>query len=314
MFRFLFVMLLMGCSVAAQPAESAPPHKEAVAMPLTTLNAFLSTYYADVGSSVQLRDGRVLWLFGDTWRPAAQEVYSNTAVVQTATGEFIERPGTFLTPADADYSDTWYWPGQAVAPGREHIYVLMQQFVRTGPGAWDWHYEGTDLVTLRQADLSVKRVSRLPASPQQAMWSQMFYEEKSGQTYVYGSYQEGSYQKGYDALVTDSLTSPQWTVKSRVFSPDLELGTVASVAQVGTGDYRLYSKRLDMWSNEIIMYRGASPLGPWSDRQVVAITPTDAGCWSYAAEAHSHLAVLTYATNCGAFDTRYHLTAIPMTV
>lgn len=312
MFRIaLSAILFVGCAASAQ---TAPPEKEEAAetMPLTTLNEFLSTYHADVGSSVKLADGRVLWFFGDTWTPESFE--RNSLVVQT--GEtFTRRAGTFLKPVDADHLKTWYWPGQAIAPTRELVHVLMQKFIRTGDGAWDWRYLSTDLVTLRQMDLSVKRVIALPDSARGANWSQMFYEEKTALTYVYGAYQVGiEGQKAYDALISPALIRPQWAVKTGAFSPDLELGHVVSVVQVGNGDYRAYSKRLDMWSEEIVMYRGDSPTGPWFDRKVIATTPVPTGCWTYGVEAHPHIPAITYATNCGRLDSSYHLTAIEFVI
>jgi hypothetical protein len=91
----------------------------------------------------------------------------------------------------------------------------------------------------------------------------------------------------------------------------MELGTVASVVKV-PGGYRLFSKRLDLWSDDIVSFDATSPTGPWKNKRIVATTPHVAGQWTYAVEAHPEQGVLTYATNCEVLCPDYHLIALPV--
>lgn len=310
------MLLLAGCSATLTPVEAT--HRPALREVTHTqsLSNFLSSYYADVGTSVPLADGRTLWFFGDTWDDVTGRVDRNSLVVQK-NGTFIRQVGTFLQPRNPYNLDTWYWPGQAIAPDRDYVYLIAMQMLGTGEGAWDWTYLASDLITLRQSDLAVVSIYPLPVSGNGAVWSQIYYDRYTGKTYIYGSYPSGTYeQKAYDALVTSaSLDRPYWTVKTDAFSPELNLGSVASIVRIGPKKYRLYTKELDMWTNNVIMYHGASPLGPWRDKRIVVTTvPPRAECWTYAVEAHPDILSLTYATNCGSFDSSYHLTTISMPI
>lgn len=275
---------------------------------VTTLNAFFADYHADGGASVDLGDGRILWLFGDTI-PDTGAWDRNSAVIQ-AGGDFQRIPGTFVPHSLADH---WYWPGAGkVEGGRLHL--LMQDFLRTGTGAWDWRYDHTDVLTYSLPDLTLLTTAPLPARDSGAMWGQLV-PAADGYTYVYGAYTvDGQWGKAAEvAKIPDGqLANPAaWQYLGTQIPTSLELGTVVSVVRTATG-YRLFSKRLDMWSHEIISYDAADPTGPWTNRQVVATIPVPSGQWTYSVEAHPESGVLTYATNCENLCPEYHLTSLPM--
>lgn len=290
----------------------------AVAEEINPLDSFLSGYRADVGSSVSLGDGRVLWLFGDTIR-ADGSWDRNSAVVQFGS-QFSEMPGTFLNHR---YSDHWYWPGQAIREGNL-LRVLAQDYIRTGDGSWDWRYDHTDLLTFSLPGLTPVGRTALPKRSSGAMWGQIYRARYY--TYLYGSYSvPGQTGKAYEvARVPNGKLAylRAWRYLGTRMTPDLELGTVSSVVRKSAGGYRLFSKRLDMWSHEIISYDSSTPYGPWTNMRVVASIPVSAGKWTYAVETHREQPgdlTLTYATNCGedtdpstpAFDCPdYHLSRL----
>ncbi|MBC2903703.1 hypothetical protein [Streptomyces cupreus] len=308
----VWAALLSLCLVGflAAPAQNPTGHRDST----RHLNAFLATYHADVGSSVPLGDGRVLWLFGDTVR-ADGGFDRNSAAVQYPDGQFRSLPGTF---ADHPLPDHWYWPGTASRSGNR-LRMLAMDFTCDEPcGAWDMRYQHTDVLTYRLPDLTpLGRVS-LPRRPTGAMWSQL-YPAHGGVTYVFGSYAVlGRPGKAVEVarVPTGRLADPAaWNYLGTKLGPELELGTVMSVVRTAEG-HRLYSKRLDLWSDEIISYDGPTPHGPWSNRRVVATTPRREGMFTYAVEAHPEQPsapgrlLLTYATNCKRLCGGYHVTAI----
>ncbi|MGC9544037.1 hypothetical protein [Streptomyces sp. UG1] len=313
MARFRAALVVL-CLVLAGLVATAPPARGDTA----GLNAFFATYHADVGSSVPVGDGRVLWLFGDTLTPAGT-FRRNSAVVQGPDGVMRPRSGAFLKASAAGH---WYWPGQAVREG-SRLRVLAMDFTCTDPcGAWDMRYERTDILTYRLPDLAYLGKVPLPRRASGAMWSQLF-RARDGYTYAYGSYPVAG-QLGKAVEVARVPSGYVWCVwcwryLGTRMSPSMELGTVVSVVRTAAGGYRLYAKRLDMWSTEIIAYDSATPYGPWGSRRVVATIPQSDGRWTYAVEAHPEQRVgagrlaLTYATNCDRLCGDYHLTAITVT-
>lgn len=310
----LFVLAVTGTAAASIVATGAP----ARAANATSLNTFLSNYRADVGSSVKLPDGRVLWLFGDTIR-ADGHWDKNSAVVQNTNGTFTQVSGTFAKPAE---SDDWYWPGEAYVENSQ-VRVLMQQYHCNAPcGAWDFAYEQTDIVSFDASTLAKKSTVDLPArfvNGQPVSWSQTFKSGTSAR-YFYGAYAvTGKTGKAYQVATVangaSSTTKSNWKFQGTKLWPYQELGQVVSLTTKPGGGYRLYSKQLDLMGSNIIRWDGATPSGPWSNKTTVATPATEQGDWTYAVEAHpeqstsgSSQTVLTYATN-GNID-HYHVTAI----
>ena len=109
---------------------------------------------ADGAYSVPLGDGRILWLFGDTFvaKTAANvrsesKMVRNTVAIQrgadptTASMTFFWR-GTPDAPASffAEDADRWYWPGHGVRIGS--ALVLFLQRVRTVSGGLGFEADG----------------------------------------------------------------------------------------------------------------------------------------------------------------------------
>ncbi|MFE6282210.1 hypothetical protein [Streptomyces sp. NPDC057877] len=279
------------------------------------LDAFLATHRADVGSSVALGDGRVLWLFGDTLRPDGG-LDHNTAAVQHPDGRVHRLPGTFAPHRTPGH---WYWPGQASRTG-DRLRILAMDFSCADPcrGVADLRQHHTDVLTYRLPGLTPLGRTALPRRPSGALWSQL-HTTGDGTTYVYGSYPvPGRIGKAVEVARVPArrLADPAaWAYLGTRLGTGLRLGTVLSVVRLHDG-YRLYSKRLDLWSDEVISYDAPTPYGPWSAPRTVATTPRHPGTYTYAVEAHpeqpappGHL-VLTYATNCEAPCGHYRVTAI----
>src|SRR3989440_1745370 len=121
---------------------------------------------ADLPASVDLRDGRVLWLFGDTWTgarapdggiPPGARLQHNSGFVQT--GGCVDLVGSagagWLT---IQGSDDFWWPAGGVVPGGTHgrvIDVFVTRVRRTGPGVFDFGAGGMGGGQLRPARLAV---------------------------------------------------------------------------------------------------------------------------------------------------------------
>lgn len=297
--------------------------RPAKAADASQLDQFLATYHADVASSVKLPDGRVLWLFGDTFG-ADGSFRRNTAVVQNSVDNptFTKLPGTFGHPHKTGEEADWYWPGEAyIEYGK--LRVLMQQYhcVNSCTALDDAVYEGTDIVTYNLPDLTYSWTRDLPMRQSGAHWSQVFID-RDGTRYFYGAYAvSGQFGKAYEIATVgpdlNSTTLVNWVYQPSGLDPGLELGQVSSVVRTLQG-YKLYSKHADFWYSDIISYDGPTPMGPWTNRQSLATPIGPDGSFTYAVEAHpeqqSSPLVLTYATNCTSLCDEYHASAIEVPV
>ncbi len=102
---------------------------------------------ADVGISVPLADGRVVWLFGDTVTndpasPKGKRVgirAHSTAVTQDGGCLHVSNFGMPLLP---DRKGAFYWIEAAKATGPATLAITAEETRRTGSGPWDFAYTG----------------------------------------------------------------------------------------------------------------------------------------------------------------------------
>ncbi|MFJ6080987.1 DUF4185 domain-containing protein [Streptomyces sp. NPDC092369] len=162
--------------------------------------------------SVRLPDGRVLWLFSDTylgqvhgppnpvgesyaWRDTSAPLVRNSAVVMDGEGRL---ESTLPAPLFADPApDQWRWPVAARveprSPGSAESVVRVLLWVRTA-GQSPWIYgvpTATEVATLSLPDLRVESVvkvldqSLVPDPSQRVLFGTTLVEE-DGWTYVFG--------------------------------------------------------------------------------------------------------------------------------
>ncbi|KPI11457.1 protein of unknown function DUF4185 [Actinobacteria bacterium OK074] len=163
--------------------------------------------------SVRLPDGRVLWLFSDTylgqvyappnpvgeshvWRDATAPLVRNSAVVMSRSGRL---ESTLPAPLFADpAANEWRWPVAAEveprSPGSSEQVVRVLLWTRT-TGAYPWIYgvpTATEVATLSLPDLRVESVTTVldqrpvtdPA--QRVLFGTTAVSGKGGWTYVFG--------------------------------------------------------------------------------------------------------------------------------
>lgn len=136
---------------------------------------------ADAAISLDLRDGRALWLFGDTWIGKVENgahakgsgIVRNTVAVHPQepgagapnpedvlflAGPRTEggRPTAWIRPdagLDPEEDKTWYWPMSGVVvpdtDGRDRILLFLRRMARAGrEGIWDFRKVGATLAVV----------------------------------------------------------------------------------------------------------------------------------------------------------------------
>jgi hypothetical protein len=143
----------------------------------------------DVAGTIDLKDGRVLWVFGDTWYGKVENekhvpgshMVNNTAAIQILSKDSPEKPPEALQfivgpatdqktesawvvppPAATDSKDkVWYWTtGGGITvlhSGRPALYVFLFRVQKTsgGDGVWDFRIVGTTMAVFDDIRLPV---------------------------------------------------------------------------------------------------------------------------------------------------------------
>ncbi|QEU90504.1 NucA/NucB deoxyribonuclease domain-containing protein [Streptomyces kanamyceticus] len=159
--------------------------------------------------SAKLPDGRILWLFSDTFlgplnsngtRPTSAQLVNSTFVVQdgdkmtTLRGGTKTKPEGLMKPAADKH---WYWlgDGQLHKEGNTtYLQVIFQEYYKFGPGNWDFKHKANFVATFSLDDLGTAHgheplyIEPVPSTPGVGWGSALLPAGLSGDryTYIYG--------------------------------------------------------------------------------------------------------------------------------
>jgi hypothetical protein len=309
------LVLIAGAFVLTRLLPPAP-----LATPDTALDNLWNTYGNQGGhwtggdrtASVALPDGRIVWLFSDTYlgtvdrtgtRPATAPFIHNSMVVEsggrlgpTLIGGTAAAPRSVVSGPDPT---RFYWVADAVVDGGR-LQVLYNEVRATGNGGLDAGVVGTALATFSLPDLALLGIHALPLSAQTAWGSSIL--DDGGFTYIYGS---GSNPQpsgpkfaklarvplgglgGPWQFWTGTTWSPRESDAARLLSG---VGTAFSVTRE---DDRYVLVTVDSnvsFSSSVVAYTAPSPTGPFGPPTVVLDAPdATANRIVYDASVHPEL-------------------------
>ncbi|MFG2786126.1 hypothetical protein [Streptomyces sp. NPDC048419] len=292
--------------------------------------------------SVRLPDGRVLWLFSDTylgrvhgppnpvgesyaWRDRTAPLVRNSAVVMDGSNRLRTTLPTPLFPDPAP--DQWRWPVAARveprSPGSSEKVVRVLLWVRTA-GQSPWIYgvpTATEVATLSLPDLRVESVVKvldqsLVQDPSRRVLFGTTLVEKDGWTYVFGGDDGQAASRpassAYVARVPRGrLGEPsawryrsgsRWGLEPRPLR-GAKVGSAFSVVRVD-GTYVLFTMASGPAAlTTVTSYWSCSPAGPWHG-PAKGFSPSlpTAGVAAYNPQAHP--AVSNSASGAGGGDGR----------
>jgi hypothetical protein len=300
-----------GPAVSADPRPCARQRADTPGFfSLMTTNRPDGWITADLPASVDLRDGRVLWLFGDTWTGArapdggiapGARLQHNSALVQT--GGCVDLVGSagagWLTIPGTD--DFW-WPAAGVVPGGVHgqaVDVFVTRVRRTGPGVFDFASVGMDVVQLRRTDLAVVGVRPLPH--QERLWATSVVADGRW-LYLFGrDYTAGP--STYLARVRAGDLAGRWQFRSgRRWSRDPGRATPVltappfnnpAVARLHDGRWLAIAKDREFDGTTVIGWTARAPRGPWRATGPLIAAPTSGRLdeFTYLAASHPEINV-----------------------
>jgi hypothetical protein len=255
--------------------------------------------------SIPLPDGRDVWMFSDTFlgkvnrdgsRPTSTPLINNDYVLQSGSsllstlhGGSTAQPTALIVPTDAD----WYWVGDATVES-DMLRQFVSRFVRTGPGMWDWRWDGTDIATFSLPDLTLQGTTPAPSAGGVDYGAGLL--EDGAYTYLYGveDLQTAKYLHIARAPTGDLLgpwtfwDGTGWSGHARD-SARVMSGVSNSVSVVRWQNaYVLLTQDSTVpFSSEIVAYASCDPQGPFTGRTHVYTTPETGGnLFTYGALAH----------------------------
>lgn len=307
--------LLVHLLIAPAAPAAAVTHTSAAAVaPMTADQLYLQwAAYGDAGGhwtggdstvSVPLPDGRIAWLYSDTFlgtvradhsRPTTTPLVNNSLVVQNGTtlgptlhGGTATAPTALVRPGSGS---EFYWVGDGTVEGNT-LKVLYGRFAPTGEGPpLGFTRTGTVLATFSLPSLTLTATQVLPVSATIG-WGSTILEDGS-YSYIYGSeYADGlkylhlarvatgnlagawefwtgsgwSSQETASASVTTTLDSLAGDVSAASASSRLlsGVGEGMSLTKVGNQYVLVTQENNQIFSSWIVAYVANSPAGPFT--------------------------------------------------
>jgi len=297
---------------------------------------------ADGAFPVSLPDGRVLWLFGDTYTgrtnpdgtvPANAGFIHNSFVLQTGQcfaplmgGGVHARSSEIPDPAPNE----WYWPASAVVDGgvlRVFVYHL-QAAPQSAPG-FNFNVLDTEVVSYSLPFLAWLGVQHLPfptgASGTVPPYGATAISAPDGFVYLYGAEQGNAYVartpaghvpggpwEFFDGSSWSSDPAQAAPMSWPNIPPHLPVfgsgaGPVAQpwVVPYKSG-YLATAEPVDVFSDQVFGFTASTPEGPWTYQGVIGSTPQNIA--SYGAATRFNLPgttdpVLIYSVNNDVFSS-----------
>jgi hypothetical protein len=311
-------LVLLAWLVASSTALAEAPAPTVTVTPDTVFQAMFDSYGNDntllddwTGSdgamSVVLPDGRVVWDFSDTFlgfvnsdgsRPGGQPLINNTmivqdgdALVQTLHGGTAESPTALIIPTD---QDAWYWVNDMTVE-TDRLRVFVMEFVRTGPGIFDFQWVGNAIASFVLPDLTLENV--VPTHGENNVMYGAALLEEGGYTYIYGTEDVSGTEKylhiaratagdvfGAWEFYTGTGWSSDPTSSARLLRG---VGNGFGVAKVSNRFVLFTMDSLFPFSDELVMYSSNNPEGPFGNRKLVYRTPETRGN-RFTYDAHVH--------------------------
>ena len=291
----------------------------------------------DGGYSIDLAEGRVLWLFGDSWidttgkgmRTGARMISNSVAIQQgynptRATINFfwggdVSKPEAFF----AGSKGFRYWPGHGVLLGDQLLLFLMKVHSIDGGLGFEVRGWSAVLVSNPQEDPSEWKINWLPC-PQ----NHLSVVVGSGavishfdHVYAFGSKEPGPRHDiflvrwSHDDLTRGALESIEWWCGDNIgwsaeyqgvngAVPVMRGGQTEFTVHFDPGQQCFFQTQTEGFGKAVIVQRTAASLtGPWSTKSKVFDPPQNhfKRILIYQGKAHPHLSgasrVFTYCTN-----------------
>jgi hypothetical protein len=261
----------------------------------------------DAAISYKLPDGRIMWLWGDSFldtvyqdrhRPAVGFIHNQVTTMNGSGGNFTTYyGGTKNSPSpylQADGND-FYWPCFAfMNDNNTGIYVFLERVEVFGAGAFDFKVIGDDVAVLNYPSLSIQKI--VPFTRDTTVdWSGDAFESDDGYIYLYGaeSTKYDKYVHVARASRSDPLNATYWNGSTWTSSADSSARVLSGVSQ-GFSFFQYQGKQYllsqeNLLGPNIYIWDAASPVGPFTNKRLIYTTPQKVGnvsVWTYNAKAH----------------------------
>lgn len=276
---------------------------------------------SDATYSMPLPDGKIMWMFGDTFlgkvradrSRANGALIRNTIVIQnqdeleTLFQGTLNSPAAYVSPTN---KEEWYWPLDATIANNEIHWMLGRLENTEVSGIWSFRYTGFDLAVLDLQDYSLQKIIPKVTDPDISYGSCIL--EDGQYTYLYGISTRPFRKRAHIARVESGDLTRNWTFydgTSWVVEPSdfvIQQGVSDQFSVLKDGNkYYLVTHEI-IFGKRIFIAESDAPEGPFVNIRVLYCTPESGGnIFTYNSFVHPELSEegeLRISYNINSFD------------
>lgn len=283
---------------------------------------------SDATYSVNLPDGRTVWIFGDTFigtvtpemtREKTDPMYIRNCFVlqdgEQMTTLHQGRPEEFksmMIPdevgADSTENDIWYWPGDAFVKDNV-MSVFVSKFHQADTGMWGFKFLETELVQYSLPEIKEINKLAIPHTRKDPIHFGHAVYEGSDYLYIYGLGRGKPHvaRASYDNIATgwEYFDGQSWSSDPEDSQPMVDVSGSEQFSVIELkGKYALVTQLGDL-SDEVVSLISDTPFGPWTNQTLLFKTPIpieNQKLFTYNALVHPQFTVndellISYNTN-----------------
>ncbi len=246
--------------------------------------------------SVPLPDGRVVWIFGDTFlgtvNPDGSREKSSPVFIRNSMGvqdgdslttlyNVIDGwESSFVIPPDAvkgtvfSEDSLWYWPGDGLVEDGK-LKVFMTGFYQAEEGNWGFRWVDANIATFSLPDINLESITPLDyPNDMQVHWGHAVCDDDPDFTYIYGAGDKYPFvaraPKGDITAPWEFFDGTGWVNDSRKAKPMLDMKGSEQFSVIKIGDkYVLMTQTGDFMSTDLVSLTSDKPYTGWGNKKLL---------------------------------------------
>jgi len=273
----------------------------------TNKEAYIDNYYIDYFArdccgvtgadgfySVDLPDGRTVWIFGDSFlgtvnpdgsRDKRSPVFIRNAMA-VQDGDSLRSlynvidgwESSLVIPPDAvkgtEFSEDslWYWPGDGFVEN-DKLKVFMTGFYQADTGNWGFRWTNANIATFSLPDLQLEKIDHFDYPGEvEIHWGHAVCDDAPDFTYIYGAGDKYPYvaraPKGNILADWDFWTGENWVSDSKLAKPMTDFKGSEQFSVIKINDkYVLLTQTGDFLASSLSSATSDLPYTGWSNKK-----------------------------------------------
>ena len=249
---------------------------------------------ADGFYSVPLPDGRVVWIFGDTFlgtvnpdgsREKRSPVFIRNAMavmdgdsLRTLYQNIDGWESSLVIPPEAkkgsmfSEDSLWYWPGDGFVENNK-LKVFMTGFYQADTGNWGFRWTNANIATFSLPDIQLEGIDHLDyPTDAEVHWGHALCDDDPDFTYIYGAGDKFPYvaraPKGDIHAEWEFYTGKEWVKDSKLAKPMTDFRGSEQFSVIKIKDkYVLLTQSGDFLDSRIFSCTSDYPYKGWTNKK-----------------------------------------------